>query len=69
MVYENIIWTPIEPTDAKFLNRLEAGSFLKLDNGKIMLVGDINVERGVCNDCSPHEKVIAISNVVVEFPT
>lgn len=64
---------PIDIRDLDFRNRkglLERGNLLKIADGtevEYILVGDVNVLGGVCDDCAGSGKIIAVSTSLTEL--
>lgn len=45
-------WITVNKTMCDFVNDLEPGMLLEFEDGRRMLVGDINAQSGCCSCCS-----------------
>jgi hypothetical protein len=63
----DIEWTPLDrPTAVEFLSFLSPGTLLKLDDGGVLIVGHVNDQAGVCDDCCCTHLVVAYARMLVE---
>ncbi len=66
-------WTPMEYVKNKMdrwpseMTNGHVGRVYKLDDGTTLLVGDVNENGGVCDDCCEDRRVVAFSDDLVSL--